>query len=84
MKNVGHRKNNDQDLRSAVNTLQPQLEYNLKLSCGLYRFVQMYSEGSTIVKQDNKTAFKWFKKAADMVRTRATQDANSVRVSYVE
>ena len=29
---------------------------------------QMYSEGSTAVKQDNKTAFNWFKKAADNVR----------------
>jgi len=27
----------------------------------------MYSEGSTAVKQDNKTAFAWFKKAADAV-----------------
>ena len=27
----------------------------------------MYSEGSTAVKQDNKTAFEWFKKAADAV-----------------
>ena len=27
----------------------------------------MYSEGSTAVKQDNKTAFQWFKKAADAV-----------------
>ena len=28
---------------------------------------QMYSEGSTAVKQDNETAFQWFKKAADAV-----------------
>ena len=31
----------------------------------------MYSEGSTAVKQDNKTAFNWFKKAADAVRISA-------------
>lgn len=27
----------------------------------------MYSEGSTAVKQDNETAFQWFKKAADII-----------------
>jgi TPR repeat protein len=27
----------------------------------------MYSEGGHGVKQDNQTAFKWFKKAADTV-----------------
>lgn len=30
-------------------------------------YFQMYSEGSTAVKQDNETAFQWFKKAADAV-----------------
>ena len=28
----------------------------------------MYSEGSSAVKQNNETAFMWFKKAADQVR----------------
>lgn len=34
---------------------------------GITCILQMYSEGSTAVKQNNKTAFQWFKKAADAV-----------------
>ena len=30
---------------------------------------QMYMEGGTAVKPDNKTAYEYFKKAADKVRT---------------
>ena len=45
------------------------LMFNLSSSSILICFVlQMYSEGSSAVKQDNKTAFRWFKKAADAVR----------------
>lgn len=37
----------------------------------------MYSEGSTAVQQNNKTAFEWFKKAADSVRTSTFHNQDS-------
>lgn len=40
---------------------------NFNADKSLLALQQMYSEGSTAVKQDNKTAFNWFKKAADAV-----------------
>ena len=43
--------------------LATNVDVNHQITC----IFQMYSEGSTAVKQDNETAFQWFKKAADAV-----------------
>ena len=43
--------------------LAANVDVNHQITC----IFQMYSEGSTAVKQDNETAFQWFKKAADAV-----------------
>lgn len=40
----------------------------------------MYSEGSTAVQQNNKTAFEWFKKAADSVRTSTFHNQDSLQM----
>ena len=43
------------------------LATNVDVNHQITSIFQMYSEGSTAVKQDNETAFQWFKKAADAV-----------------
>ena len=39
---------------------------NNELIYDMYTFLQIYLEGSDIVKQDNETAYKYFKKAAKL------------------